>query len=186
MEGDRYILDSEGNPVLELNLMKWSAWFDTTDPTIERSHVGEAEVVTQFLGRDHRVGDGPPELYETLVLNVPLDWEPQRYATLEGARKGHGQVVERVGKALRRPGARGAVRVPPAPEPRILSAEEVEALADQEGRDANVPSLLATARHLCAALKRIADRRFESSGDADERDRMVETAKGALGRLSER
>jgi hypothetical protein len=176
VEGDKYILDADGNPVPEPDLMTWSAWFENADLTIERTHVGEAEVVTAFLGRDHAHGDGNPVLYETAVLHVPHDWEPLRYGTLAEARKGHLEMVERVRRRLpSRP-----PRIAPLQTPRLLSAREIEALASETGHGPTVLSLVATARHLANTLKRIAERRFPPGGDAEERDQMVTAAREAL------
>jgi hypothetical protein len=176
VEGDKYILDAEGNPVPEPNLMTWSAWFENADLTIERTHIGEAEVVTAFLGRDHAHGDGPPVLYETTVFNVPHDWEPVRYGTLAEARRGHAAMVERVGKRL----PSRAPRIAPLHRPRLLTAREIEAMAGETGHGPTVLSLIATARHLANTLKQITERRFQADDDAEERDQMVLAARRAL------
>ncbi|MBN1512559.1 MAG: hypothetical protein JXB13_11135 [Phycisphaerae bacterium] len=176
MEGDKYILDAEGNPVFEPNLMTWSAWFENADLTIERTHIGEAEVVTAFLGRDHAHGDGAPVLYETTVFNVPHDWEPVRHGTLTEAREAHAAMVERVRKRL----PSRAPRIAPLQKPRLLSAREIEAMAGETGHGPTILSLIATARHLADTLKQIAERRFQPADDADERDQMVSVARRAL------
>ncbi len=176
MEGDKYILDVEGNPVPEPNLMTWSAWFENADLTIERTHIGEAEVVTAFLGRDHAHGDGPPVLYETTVFNVPHDWEPVRHGTLAEAKRGHAAMVERVRKRLPSRAARSS----PLQKPRLLAVREIEAMAGETGHGPTVLSLIATARHLADTLRQIAERRFHPANDAEERDQMVSAARRAL------
>jgi hypothetical protein len=119
-------------------------------------------------------------LYETTVLNIPSDWEPQRFATLEAAREGHLRMVEQVRAKLARGGARRAAHVPPPATPRVLSRAEVEALARQQGHGPAVLSLIATVRHAHATLRRIAERQFDAGGDAEERDQMTAAAGQAL------
>jgi len=176
VEGDKYILDAEGNPVREPNLMIWSAWFENADLTIRRTHVGEAEVVTRFLGRDHAHGEGPPVLYETTVSNVPHDWEPVRHGTRAEAHEGHDAMVERVRSRL----PSHAPRIAPLHKPRLLTVREIEAMAGETGHGPTVLSLISTARHLADTLRQIAERRFPPANDAEERDQMVSAARRAL------
>ena len=92
----RYVLDADGNPKPEPDLMAWAKWFETGDRIVARTKVGEAEVSTVFLGLDHSPGASVPLLYETLIFGGPHDGESERYATKEQAQKGHAEWVFRV------------------------------------------------------------------------------------------
>ena len=94
----RYVLDSDGNPKLEPDLMTWAAWVETGDQIVAKTKVGEAEVSTVFLGLDHSFGGSVPVLYETMVFGGPLDGEQERYATKEQAQAGHAEWVAKVGR----------------------------------------------------------------------------------------
>ena len=52
-------------------------------------------ISTVWLGSDHRYGDGPPLIFESLVqgLNHPLDQHIERYSTEDEAREGHARLV---------------------------------------------------------------------------------------------
>jgi hypothetical protein len=66
------------------------------DPTrIGLDRVGEATVSTVWLGLDHRLGEGPPLIFETMVFGGPGDDEMERYSTEDQARAGHDQWVAR-------------------------------------------------------------------------------------------
>jgi len=90
----RYVLDTDGNPRLEPDLMAWAEWFEAGEGrTVANTRVNEAEVSTVFLGLDHSRGGSVPILYETMVSGGPLDGEQERYATKEQAQKGHAEWV---------------------------------------------------------------------------------------------
>jgi hypothetical protein len=57
-------------------------------------HVGPAEISTVYLGFNHRFGDGPPLIFESMVFGGPLDQETRRYATELEARAGHAELLE--------------------------------------------------------------------------------------------
>ena len=61
------------------------------------------EVSTVFLGLDHRFGNGPPLLFETMVFDDYGGGDQWRYSTWAEAVQGHNQAVaqlkERVGSA---------------------------------------------------------------------------------------
>ena len=64
---------------------------------VARDQVGESVVSTVFFGLDHsRVQGGLPVLYETLVIDGPLDDLCERYATRAEALAGHARMVARV------------------------------------------------------------------------------------------
>lgn len=118
----QYILDADGNPVPEPDLLTWGLWMETADrivrhdrfdhpfpptedqicrytsPVLRRSgelgHAVESMdlrilVSTVFLGLDHRYGDGPPLLFESMIFGGPLSGEQRRYSTKAEALAGH-------------------------------------------------------------------------------------------------
>ena len=56
----------------------------------------DVEVSTVFLEANHRFDDGPPLVFETLVLGGPLADECERYSTWDEAEVGHAAMVARV------------------------------------------------------------------------------------------
>ena len=95
--GNYYILDGDGNPVVEPDVIKWAKCFNEDDRVVIKTKVGEREVSTVFLGLDHQYGFGPPLLYETMVFGVPEDEEIQeRYTTRDEALAGHTRIVEQL------------------------------------------------------------------------------------------
>lgn len=78
---DKYILNDQGEPILEPNLLKWGKMFeDTKGRVVAREVVGNLTVSTVFLGLDHRFGKGPPLLWETMVF-LNKDLNPRRTKT---------------------------------------------------------------------------------------------------------
>lgn len=72
------------------------------DPTrIGSDHIGEAWVSTVWLGMNHRFGDGPPLIFETMVFGGEYNDEQWRWSTPPEARAGHAAVVERVRESQR-------------------------------------------------------------------------------------
>ena len=58
--------------------------------------VGDLWVSTMWLGIDHQWFDGPPLIFETMVFDDKGGAVAQdRYSTLEQAKKGHRQMVQR-------------------------------------------------------------------------------------------
>lgn len=94
----RYVLDSQGNPVPEPDLLKWGLWMERA---IKHRIVSQVQlengvkVSTVFLGLDHNFCMiGPPLLWETMIFGGPHDQWQQRYSTREDALLGHLQAVE--------------------------------------------------------------------------------------------
>jgi len=78
------------------DLMTWAQWFENSDRTVAKTQIGESEVSTVFIGLDHSFGEGPLQLFETIVFDGPLADEMVRYSTWEEAEKGHKVMVDRV------------------------------------------------------------------------------------------
>ena len=58
--------------------------------------LGNVEVSTVFLGINHRFGEGPPLLFETMVFGGPMDQYCLRCSTYDEALIQHDLVIERV------------------------------------------------------------------------------------------
>jgi hypothetical protein len=90
---EHYILGADGEPVVEPNVIAWAIWYETADRRIAETRIGGVRVSTVFLGLDHRFGDGPPILWETMIFDGPLDGYQERYASAAEARVGHAHAV---------------------------------------------------------------------------------------------
>ncbi len=83
-----YILD--GKNVVECNdLMEWASWYQTAERRVAKTEGNDVRVSTVFLGIDHSFGDGPPELFETMIFGGEHDDDQRRYSTWDEAEKGH-------------------------------------------------------------------------------------------------
>lgn len=101
-----YVLDADGEPVVEPDILRWAEWFETADRHVAETLIGheptgaEVRVSTVFLGLDHGWGDGPPVLWETMTFGLRAD-EPQwRYTSKADAIVGHARAVEQCRDAL--------------------------------------------------------------------------------------
>lgn len=96
----KYILDADNNPLPCEDILVWARWYEDSLITDERrlliSRIGSVEISTVFLGLNHRVDDGPPILWETMVFGGDLDGEQRRYVTRADAIKGHHELVAQV------------------------------------------------------------------------------------------
>jgi hypothetical protein len=97
MRNTHYIL--RGTEVVETDVLTWVHWFETADRHVARTQIADAlDVSTVFLGLDHRYGDGPPLLFETLPFwhGDSLEQFMQRYSTWQDAEQGHEAVCAQV------------------------------------------------------------------------------------------
>ena len=95
----KYILNENGNPVVEPDLMKWGQWLQNNkERIVKQENIGPYFVSTVFLGLDHNWSNGPPILWETLVFGKgPLKDEMTRCGgTREQAEAMHEAMVKRV------------------------------------------------------------------------------------------
>ncbi len=96
----RYILDDEGNPVVEEDILKWGHWFETNDRHVADDKVNGVRISTVFLGLDHNFsfadGMGDPVLWETMVFGGTYDQEMDRYTSKDDALAGHARWVKKV------------------------------------------------------------------------------------------
>jgi hypothetical protein len=93
----RYILVGH-EPVEEPDLLTWGQWFEEADRHVALTEQGDVRVSTVFLGLDHRVGPGPPLLFETMAFVGDEDEGCERYATWDEAEEGHKRWVAKVFK----------------------------------------------------------------------------------------
>jgi len=98
-----FILNDDGVPVVENDLVKWAIWFEENGQTrrrVGRDRIGPAEVSTVFLGLDHSFGRGSPVLWETMVFGGKLDRDQDRCAgNREQAEAMHAAMIARVCEA---------------------------------------------------------------------------------------
>lgn len=93
-----YILNENGNPVAEPDLLKWAKWCEKTlDNRVARDEIGDSLISTVFLSLDHNWGSGPPILWETMVFGGELDEEQDCCSgSREQAQAMHAKMVQRV------------------------------------------------------------------------------------------
>jgi hypothetical protein len=89
-----FILD--GHDPKPAEFLEWALWFGANDRRVAWDKFDGVEVSTVFLGLDHRFGDGPPLIFETMIFGGQLDEETERYSTWDEAVAGHKKMVERV------------------------------------------------------------------------------------------
>ena len=89
-----YVLDGREIAVVDSS-REWGEFFNQTDKRrVGADDVRDLHVSTVFLGIDHSwVEDGPPILFETMVLRGSEDVYMRRYATYDEAEAGHREVV---------------------------------------------------------------------------------------------
>jgi hypothetical protein len=93
--GEYFVMDADGAVRGPVDLETWGRFFrDIEGRRVARTEVTEGvEVSTVFLGIDHAVMGGPPELFETMVFRAAGGEECWRYTTHAQALAGHDQVV---------------------------------------------------------------------------------------------
>jgi len=80
-EGKRIVRQEDLKPMEKDGLLSPFSWFD-------------CRVSTVFLGLDHSFrGEGPPDIFETMIFGGPLDQETRRYSTWDDAEIGHLEMV---------------------------------------------------------------------------------------------
>ena len=94
--GDQYILDENGNPKKEPDLLKWAKWFEPAKRHIGNDTINGVRVSTVFLGLDYSFGGSKPLLFETMIFGGKNEGYQERYSTKEEAIKGHKEAVKLV------------------------------------------------------------------------------------------
>jgi hypothetical protein len=69
MTTNKYILDENGKPRAEADVMKWACWYENANRRVAETWVGKFCVSTVFLGIDHSWNDSPPILWESMVFD---------------------------------------------------------------------------------------------------------------------
>lgn len=100
---DYWVLDGHETRKVD-TVLEWAQRFEKTD-----RHVGKTEtrlhmISTVFLGLDHSWGQGPPQLFETMVFDLhgesgaesDIEGSMWRYSTWDEAEAGHAATVRRV------------------------------------------------------------------------------------------
>lgn len=99
----RYILDENGNPKPESDVMAWTEWIENRENTNIafdwcESSDGDPDlyIATTFLGEDKdQLGSGEPILFETRVWDNDATYLVQNYATKAAALEGHKAALEK-------------------------------------------------------------------------------------------
>jgi hypothetical protein len=99
-----YVLDEQGNPRPEHDVLTWAQWYQTAQRQIALTRFRWGRVSTIFLGLDQGYfsffGSAPdpltykPLVWETMVFGGKLDREQRRYRSREEALAGHAQLVK--------------------------------------------------------------------------------------------
>lgn len=91
----KYILDEQGNPIEEPDVLKWGEWFETSNARrrVADTKSGSVRVSTVFMALDHSFGGEVPVLYESMVWVDGKDVEQERYETKLQALMGHQKLV---------------------------------------------------------------------------------------------
>jgi hypothetical protein len=92
-----YVLNANGEPVPEPNILKWGIFFESANRIIKQETIGESLISTVSLGLDHAFSGPTPILWETMVFGGHLDQEQDRSSgSREQAEAMHARTVERV------------------------------------------------------------------------------------------
>jgi len=89
-----YLLD--GKEPRKVTMEEWSGCDRSDSSRVDYTETENGNVSTVFLGCGFTHGDGPPLLFETMVLGGTMDGRQDRYPTWEEAEKGHAEFVERI------------------------------------------------------------------------------------------
>lgn len=96
MRRDWYILDGH-TPVKCIDWADGMRAFENIENCrVARDEFGDIVISTIFLGLDHRLGDGPPLLFETMIFGGEHDGWQERCSTWEGAEAMHEAAVAMV------------------------------------------------------------------------------------------
>lgn len=82
--------------------MEFARWYESADRTLARTELPGVVVSTVFLGIDHRYGEAPPVLWETMIFAeegstaVDFDEEQARYTSKDDALAGHRAMVAKL------------------------------------------------------------------------------------------
>ena|ERR1700726_4874244 len=90
-EPKTYVLDENGIPVHEPDMVKWGAFLASGAKCLKQDILSDGtRVSTVFIGIDYR---SPPRLWETVIFGGPNDGYEDRNSTRESALTGHGRAL---------------------------------------------------------------------------------------------
>lgn len=89
MQEGYWILDADKNVVRAKDSFEWARYFESSDRIVAKSSIADAEISTVFLGIDHRWGDGPPLLFETMIFGGEHNNYQERCSTWKQAEEMH-------------------------------------------------------------------------------------------------
>ena len=96
----RYFILRGSDIIEEPEYSVWAEWYETLYDKVRcvaHTELDHCTVTTDFLAMSMGLGEAtPPMIFETRVRGCWLDDAAERYTTLEEARKGHEQWVDRV------------------------------------------------------------------------------------------
>ena len=100
----QYVLDEQGNPRPEHDLLTWARWYQTAQRQIVLTRFRWGRVSTIFMGLDQdyfSIFGLPPDpltykplVWETMVFGGKMDREQRRYRSREEALAGHAWTVK--------------------------------------------------------------------------------------------
>lgn len=95
-----YILNENKEPV-PTDMMEAAKWLASgkegdSNRRVAKTTIGDVNISTVFLGLDHRFGDGPPLVFETMIFGGEHNEDQWRYSTWDEAMKGHEAAVRLV------------------------------------------------------------------------------------------
>ena len=97
---DKYILDENGKPAPEPDIVKWGTWYKENERHAAEDQIGEVRVSTVFLGLDHSHDGVVPVLWETMIFGGEHNLYQDRYSTKEEAIKGHARAIRLVKRSV--------------------------------------------------------------------------------------
>jgi hypothetical protein len=109
-DGRHFLLD-ENNNLVSCTILEWASFFSANPKRriVEQTDLDHVYVSTVFLGLDHRWGEGPPLVFETMTFSqerhsvdlgersteVRESFDQWRYSTWDDAVAGHKAAVRR-------------------------------------------------------------------------------------------
>lgn len=91
-----YVLDEEGRPIPEPDLLKWAQFFESGTRVLRKDKLPNGiSVITAFLAVDSSWGQGAPILWGTMILGGPDDKQEERYSSREDVIAGHEKALAR-------------------------------------------------------------------------------------------
>lgn len=96
MNKPKFYILKDKSPVAIDDGLEWGKWFETADRTVKKTTVADVEISTVFLGLDHQHFNGPPLLFETMVIGGESDQDCTRCSTWDEAKKQHKDMVYKI------------------------------------------------------------------------------------------